>query len=115
MKELLGFSYISCVFLFRVYTLVIVFSTKGYKMLTPNNRSVLNALACICAPSGYKPSVGEVARVAGVARGVADRSLQKLAKMGYCKCYLQTKGRVNFRFGITLVGRENNHYAKFGV
>ena len=84
-------------------------------MLTPNNRSVLNALSCICAPSGYKPSVGEVARIAGVARGVADRSLQKLCKMGYAKCFPQTKGRVNFRFSVTLVGRKNNHYAKFGV
>lgn len=84
-------------------------------MLTPNNRSVLNALACICAPSGYKPSVGEIARVAGVSRGVADRSLAKLCEMGYAKCLLQIKGRVNFRFHVTLLGRENNHYAIFGV
>jgi DNA-binding MarR family transcriptional regulator len=80
--------------------------------MSAQTRYIFHALDCILKPSGYRPSVGEVAKIAGVSYGVADRHLQKLCRMDLIRCLRPTHGRVRYRFMLTAKGVQ---YSMTGV
>ena len=80
--------------------------------MSAQSRAIFFALDCILKPSGYRPSVGEVAKIAGVSYGVADRHLQKLCRMDLVKCLRPMHGRVRYRFMLSSKGVQ---YSMTGV
>lgn len=67
-------------------------------MLSPNVVQVLHAVAALHKVSGYNPTIGEVAKVAGVSYGVATRALEKLCGLQYVDCHTALTERVKYRF-----------------
>jgi DNA-binding MarR family transcriptional regulator len=95
----------------RVYTKRSILVEWSIKMMiepvskmSAQTRAIFFALDCILKPSGYRPSVGEVSKIAGVSYGVADRHLQKLCRMDLVRCLKPTHGRVRYRFMLTSKG-----------
>jgi len=73
-------------------------------MLTPSVIAVLHAVKALHSVSGYNPTIGEVAKVAGVSYGVSDRALQKLCGLQYVDCHKQKGKRVQYRFSSNNFG-----------
>jgi len=59
---------------------------------------VLAATAAMNGVSGYCPTIGEIANVAGVSDGVVTRRLEKLCGLGMIETHCYKKGRVRYRF-----------------
>jgi hypothetical protein len=72
--------------------------------VTQNQLVVLFSLHLMHKVSGYNPTIGEVARVAGVSYGVAYRALEKLCGLGFIRSHVQAKKKVGYRFSDTWQG-----------
>jgi hypothetical protein len=71
---------------------------------THNQTAVLHAVYCLRCVSGYNPTIGEVAKVAGVSYGVAYRALEKLCGFGFIKTHVQLTPKIGYRFSNTSDG-----------
>jgi len=65
---------------------------------------VLRALCAVHGIAGYNPTIGEIAAIAMLSRGLVDRRLQKLTDGGYVCTDIQDEGRVRYRFMPTIEG-----------
>ena len=74
--------------------------------VTQNQVIVLLSLHLMHKVSGYNPTIGEVAKVAGVSYGVAYRALEKLCGFGYIRSHVQSTKKVGYRFSDTWQGEE---------
>lgn len=72
--------------------------------MSPTMIVVLHAVKEMHGVSGYNPTIGEVAKVAGVSYGVADRCIIKLCELKYCECHESIGARVRYRFSSTQFG-----------
>lgn len=73
-------------------------------MLSPNVIAVLKAVHALNSVSGYNPTIGEVAKVAGVTKGVATRALEKLCGLDYVACKKLSTKRARYSFYSTFGG-----------
>lgn len=73
-------------------------------MLKPNAVTVLFAVHCMHRVSGYNPSIGEIAKVAGLSYGVTNRALVSLCGDGLIRSHCNMRARVKYRFSDTLQG-----------
>lgn len=73
---------------------------------TQNQIVVLYALHVMHKISGYNPTIGEIAKVAGVSYGVAYRALEKLCGLGFIRSHVQATKKVGYRFSDTWQGQE---------
>ena len=73
-------------------------------MLSNNQIAVLRAVHAMNNVSGYNPTIGEVAKVANVSKGVATRSLEKLCGLGFVTCHKMRTKKPRYSFQIIFAG-----------
>lgn len=73
-------------------------------MLSLNHIAVLRAVAAMNSVSGYNPTIGEVAKVAGVSKGIATRALEKLCGANYVMCHKMHSKKARYSFYTTYEG-----------
>lgn len=74
--------------------------------VTPTQAVVLHALSCLHKVSGYNPTIGEIAKVAGVSYGVAYRALEKLCGYAFIQSHVQSTKKVGYRFSPSIAGNQ---------
>lgn len=73
---------------------------KDAEKLSLNDDHVIKTLGSIIRIASYLPTIGEVARISGLSRGVTDRALQKLCKRGYASFVKSGKNESVHRFSL---------------
>lgn len=71
------------------------------------NKNMINtlwAVRCLHKVSGYCPTVGEVAKVAGIARPTAYRHLKYLIETGNIELIESKKGTLQWRVRESILG-----------
>lgn len=85
-------------FVGKALHLRLIINKGGYKMLNPNRTSILAAVNAMNIISGYRPSIGEIAKVAGVSYGVAYRGLEFLVGKELINSHVTMEKRTAYRF-----------------
>lgn len=78
-------------------------------MLSLNHIAILKSVAAMNSISGYNPTIGEVAKVAGVSKGIATRALEKLCGAGYIACKKLHTKKARYSFYTTYEGDKFLH------
>jgi len=92
---------------FSQFSLYLIHSNSmslGVNSMSPSHEAVLWAVGSMNRVSGYNPTIGEVAKVAGVSYGVCTRCLEKLCGAGFIETETNVKARIKYRFATTSDG-----------